>query len=107
MTLYQNNYVHFDIKPENILIGADNKIKLCDFGWAKELTLENRSTFCGTVEYMAPEIVGSENYDYGVDIWSLGILLYELLYGHSPFKANNTKNVILNIKSHEITYDNW
>ena len=103
--LHNNNIIHRDIKPENILIGDNNKIKLCDFGWAKELTLENRSTFCGTVEYMAPEIVENENYDYGVDIWSLGILLYELLYGHSPFKANNTKNVILNIKSHELTYD--
>ena len=103
--LHNNNIIHRDIKPENILIGAENKIKLCDFGWAKELTLENRSTFCGTVEYMAPEIVGSENYDYSVDIWSLGILLYELLYGHSPFKANNTKNIILNIKTHELTYD--
>ena len=103
--LHNNNIIQRDIKPENILIGEDNKIKLCDFGWAKELTLENRSTFCGTVEYMAPEIVGSENYDYSVDIWSLGILLYELLYGHSPFKANNTKNVILNIKSHELIYD--
>ena len=103
--LHNNNIIHRDIKPENILIGDDNKIKLCDFGWAKELTLENRSTFCGTVEYMAPEIVENENYDYGVDIWSLGILLYELLYGHSPFKANNTKNVILNIKTHELTYD--
>ena len=103
--LHNNNIIHRDIKPENILMGEDNKIKLCDFGWAKELTLENRSTFCGTVEYMAPEIVENENYDYGVDIWSLGILLYELLYGHSPFKANNTKNVILNIKSHELTYD--
>ena len=103
--LQNNNIIHRDIKPENILIGEDNKIKLCDFGWAKELSLENRSTFCGTVEYMAPEIVGSENYDYGVDIWSLGILLYELLYGHSPFKANNTKNVIINIKLHELTYD--
>ena len=103
--LHNNNIIHRDIKPENILIGANDKIKLCDFGWAKELTLENRSTFCGTVEYMAPEIVGSENYDYSVDIWSLGILLYELLYGHSPFKANNTKNVILNIKTHELTYD--
>ena len=54
---------------------------------------------------MAPEIVENENYDYSVDIWSLGILLYELLYGHSPFKAKNTKNIILNIKSHELTYD--
>ena len=103
--LHNNNIIHRDIKPENILIGNDNKLKLCDFGWAKELTLENRSTFCGTVEYMAPEIVGSENYDYSVDIWSLGILLYELLYGHSPFKASNTKNVILNIKTHELNYD--
>ena len=103
--LHNNNIIHRDIKPENILIGEDNKIKLCDFGWAKELTLENRSTFCGTVEYMAPEIVENENYDYSVDIWSLGILLYELLYGHSPFKAKNTKNIILNIKSHELTYD--
>ena len=103
--LHINNIIHRDIKPENILIGSDDKIKLCDFGWAKELTLENRSTFCGTIEYMAPEIVGSENYDYSVDIWSLGILLYELLYGHSPFKANSTKNVIINIKTHELTYD--
>jgi serine/threonine protein kinase len=54
---------------------------------------------------MAPEIVGSENYDYSVDIWSLGILLYELLYGHSPFKASSTKNIILNIKTHELSLD--
>ena len=103
--LHSNNIIHRDIKPENILISEDNKLKLCDFGWAKELTLENRSTFCGTMEYMAPEIVGSENYDYSVDIWSLGILLYELLFGHSPFKANTTNNIILNIKSHELNYD--
>ena len=103
--LHQNNIIHRDIKPENILIGKKGLLKLCDFGWAKELTLENRSTFCGTVEYMAPEIVGSENYDYSVDIWSLGILLYELVFGHSPFKAKNMKNVILNIKNHDLTYD--
>ena len=104
--LHSNNIIHRDIKPENILIGDDNKLKLCDFGWAKELTLENRSTFCGTMEYMAPEIVGSENYDYSVDIWSLGILLYELLFGHSPFNADSNKNIIFNIKKHELNYDN-
>ena len=103
--LHSNNIIHRDIKPENILIGDDNKLKLCDFGWAKELTLENRSTFCGTMEYMAPEIVGSENYDYSVDIWSLGILLYEMLFGHSPFNGKDTNNIILNIKSHELNYD--
>ena len=103
--LHSNNIIHRDIKPENLLLCEDNNLKLCDFGWAKELTLENRSTFCGTMEYMAPEIVGSENYDYSVDIWSLGILLYELLFGHSPFKANSTNNIIQNIKSHELNYD--
>ena len=103
--LHNNNIIHRDIKPENILIGDDNKLKLCDFGWAKELTLENRSTFCGTMEYMAPEIVGSENYDYSVDIWSLGILLYEMLFGYSPFKANDNKEIIQNIKTHELNYD--
>ena len=103
--LHQNNIIHRDIKPENILIGKKGLLKLCDFGWAKELNLENRSTFCGTMEYMAPEIVGSENYDFSVDIWSLGILLYELIFGHSPFKAKNMKSVILNIKSHDLTYE--
>ena len=103
--LHSNNIIHRDIKPENILIGDDNKLKLCDFGWAKELTLENRSTFCGTMEYMAPEIVGSENYDYSVDIWSLGILLYEMLFGHSPFKANAINDIIQNIKTHDLNYD--
>ena len=103
--LHSNNIIHRDIKPENLLLCEDNKLKLCDFGWAKELSLENRSTFCGTMEYMAPEIVGSENYDYSVDIWSLGILLYELLFGHSPFKGSNTNNIIQNIKSHELNYD--
>ena len=103
--LHSNNIIHRDIKPENILIGDDNKLKLCDFGWAKELTLENRSTFCGTMEYMAPEIVGSENYDYSVDIWSLGILLYEMLFGHSPFTANAINDIIQNIKTHDLNYD--
>jgi serine/threonine protein kinase len=54
---------------------------------------------------MAPEIIESENYDYSVDIWSLGILLYELLMGHSPFKDKTTKNTIVNIKLHELKFD--
>ena len=103
--LHQNAIIHRDIKPENILISENNKLKLCDFGWAKEVSVENRSTFCGTFEYMAPEIVYSEKYDFGVDIWSLGILLYELLMGYSPFKGKDPKSIMVNIKFHELIFD--
>ena len=103
--LHQHNIIHRDIKPENILIAEDDTIKLCDFGWAKELTLENRKTFCGTAEYMAPEIVTNENYGFGVDIWSLGNLLYEMIFGHSPFEGKNMNSIMINIKTKDLTYD--
>ena len=103
--LHQNNIIHRDIKPENILLGDNNLLKLCDFGWAKELTVNNRSTFCGTMEYMAPEIVGSEKYDFGVDVWSLGILLYELIMGHSPFRSKKDRNIMIKIKKHDLVFD--
>ena len=103
--LHQHNIIHRDIKPENILITEDETIKLCDFGWAKELTLENRKTFCGTAEYMAPEIVTNENYGFGVDIWSLGNLLYEMIFGHSPFEGKNMNSIMINIKTKDLTYD--
>ena len=103
--LHQNNIIHRDIKPENILLGDNNLLKLCDFGWAKELTVNNRSTFCGTMEYMAPEIMGSEKYDFGVDVWSLGILLYELIMGHSPFRSKKDRNIVIKIKMHDLVFD--
>ena len=103
--LHQHNIIHRDIKPENILISEDDTIKLCDFGWAKELTLENRKTFCGTAEYMAPEMVTNENYGFGVDIWSLGNLLYEMIFGHSPFEGKNMNSIMINIKTKDLTYD--
>ena len=86
--LHENDFVHRDIKPENILLDENNNIKLCDFGWCVSLHQnEKRTTFCGTFEYMAPEIVCEENYDAAVDIWALGILLYEMLHGYSPFRS--------------------
>ena len=103
--LHQNSLIHRDIKPENILIGENNVLKLCDFGWAKECTVNKRMTFCGTVEYMAPEIVGSEKYDFSVDIWSLGILLYELVMGYSPFRSKKEKNIMVKIKQCDLVFD--
>lgn len=101
--LHEQKLIHRDIKPENLLLNENDNVKLCDFGWCIELEIGNRTTFCGTIEYMAPEIVKEMPYDKAIDVWSLGILLYELLHGYSPFKAENGdeeeeyENVIKNI----------
>lgn len=85
--LHENNLIHRDLKPENLLIDNEGNLKLCDFGWCVDVSTGNRVTFCGTYEYMAPEIVKEEAYNLGIDVWSLGILLYELTHGYSPFRA--------------------
>lgn len=109
--LHENNILHRDLKPENILLDANDndQTKLCDFGWSIELSSRNRSTYCGTMEYMAPEIVNKGNYDKAVDIWSLGVLLYELIHGYSPFRAiynyNDSNEVVANIKSMHFKFD--
>ena len=107
--LHKNNLVHRDIKPENILLNGD-KIKLCDFGWCCETDSNNRKSFCGTFEYMAPEIINEIPYGKPVDIWALGILLYELYYGISPFNSNKqneeqTKEIINNIMQNKLFFD--
>ena len=109
--LHKNNLVHRDLKPENILLNSD-KIKLCDFGWCCETNTNNRKSFCGTFEYMAPEIINELPYGKPVDIWALGILLYEFYYGISPFssdKENNeqTKEIIDNILQKKLVFPNW
>ena len=107
--LHKNNLVHRDIKPENILLDGD-KIKLCDFGWCCETNNNNRKSFCGTFEYMAPEIINEIPYGKPVDIWALGILLYELYFGVSPFNSNNeneekTKEIINNIMQKKLFFN--
>ena len=96
--LHSNNLAHRDIKPENILIGDNDQVKLCDFGWCVDVSKGERATFCGTIEYMAPEIINDKSYDCSTDIWSLGVLLYEMTHGYSPFsvreKVDNTAKAI-------------
>ncbi len=78
--LHSKNIIHWDIKPENILLSF-NGVKLTDFGWSIHSPKGSRKTFCGTLEYLAPEILRKNEYDKSVDIWCLGILTYEMSTG--------------------------
>ena len=107
--LHKNDLIHRDIKPENILLYENGICKLCDFGWCVKLDGRARSTFCGTTEYMSPEIVNKMEYSKEIDVWSLGILLYEMVHGYSPFRPDkaefNANDVIRNIKIHDLKFD--
>lgn len=87
---HHRGIVHRDLKPDNILLEANNFIKLADFGFAKEAKGQNLSTFCGTIYYMAPEILQLQDYDgCKADVWSLGVTLYKTVTGKLPFKGAN------------------
>ncbi|XP_068628012.1 cAMP-dependent protein kinase catalytic subunit alpha-like [Battus philenor] len=90
--LHYCNVVHRDIKPENILVDANGYLKLCDFGISK--VLEKKTyTLCGTPEYLAPEVIISKGYSFPVDWWALGILIYEMLSGNTPFYDSRTEKI--------------
>ena len=86
--IHQNGYIHRDIKPENVLIGIDGEPKLADFGSAVS-SRQARDTFCGTYEYMAPEIYRRQLQSEKVDIWALGVLLFEMTHNTVPFKTTD------------------
>jgi len=94
--------IHRDIKPENILLTNDLGAKLTDFIWSNYIQEdEKRTTICGTPIYLAPEIIKEEGHDEAVDIWCIGVLLFELITVNIPFQGNDIdtlKNNILNLR---------
>ncbi|KAF2692173.1 kinase-like protein [Lentithecium fluviatile CBS 122367] len=97
--MHKKHVIHRDIKPENILLGFRNEIKLADFGWSVHSESGFRSTVCGTLDYLSPEVAvmmlkpGQTNrwYTNAIDLWSLGVLTYEMLAGKPPFETKSIK----------------
>ena len=101
--IMDNNIVHRDLKPHNILINENTKeIKLCDFGFAREFkdTLLT-DTICGSPLYMAPELLQNQKYNIKSDIWSLGIIMYEIVMKNHPFKSNNIADLMNKINNNK------
>lgn len=86
--LHERCIVYRDLKPENLLIDPDGYLKVVDFGFAKMVD-DRTYTLCGTTEYLAPELVLGKGHNRGVDYWALGILIYEMVVGHSPFAGSS------------------
>jgi fused-like protein len=97
--LHSNRIIHRDMKPQNILIGAGSVVKLCDFGFARAMSTNTvvLRSIKGTPLYMAPELVKEQPYDRTVDLWSLGVILYELYVGQPPFYTNSVYALIRHI----------
>lgn len=100
--LHKHNIIYRDLKPENILLSKEGHIKLTDFGLSKQVDEDGRSnTFCGTAEYLAPEIIARKPYTFKVDWWALGILLYEIMFQETPFYDENQSVMFDNILNKE------
>lgn len=101
--LHSKGIIHRDIKPENILIGKNLRPKLADFGISKNMG-SIRETFCGTIEYMAPEFYSNVKKNYKVDVWAIGILLFEIFHRRTPFKEKRMHEVNKIISKRQIPF---
>ncbi len=103
--LYDNNIIHRDLKSQNILLCTNGVVKITDFGF---VTVKDQNmmmnTLCGSPLYMAPEIMKNKSYGANVDLWSAGILLYEMLVGEPPFTSDNIYNLIKKIEQFNIYF---
>jgi len=83
--IHKLNVIHRDLKPENVLLGRNNEVKLADFGWCVFTPQSRRQTFCGTMDYLSPEMLNGVSHDKKIDHWALGCIAFELLTGYPPF----------------------
>ena len=104
--LHEFNIIYRDLKPENILLDYAGHIALCDFGLCKlDMTKEDKTnTFCGTPEYLAPELLEGKGYSQVVDWWTLGVLLYEMLSGLPPFYSEDINEMYNRILNDELKF---
>ncbi|CAG9325737.1 unnamed protein product [Blepharisma stoltei] len=103
--MHDNHFIHRDMKPENILLDGNDNVKICDFGWCTQSN-ETRNTFCGTLDYMAPEMILSNGHSFEVDIWALGVLLFELIHGYPPFRSIKDTEKCKQIINAEVKFKN-
>lgn len=97
--------IHRDIKPENILLDSKEAAKVCDFGWSNFFNPNRvRMTYCGTPDYLSPEMIKQQGHDQRLDIWNLGVLLFEMLTGRPPFQGANQRELYENILKLRIIY---
>ncbi|RQM19999.1 hypothetical protein B5M09_002096 [Aphanomyces astaci] len=107
-SLHDAGYVYRNMNPENLVLDTFGYLQLHDFRYAKCIDDTRTYTLCGTAEYTAPEMVSAQGHSFGVDIWGLGILIYEMLFGVTPFACDdleNDKDVVLAVYSKISRYD--
>lgn len=103
--LHEAGIAHRDLKLENILVGEDGYLKIIDYGLAKMLSDDEVATsFCGTPEYIAPEMANHAGHDKTVDWWAIGVLVYEMLIGVTPFYNKNRNMLLMKIKNAKVVF---
>uniref|UniRef100_A0A6Q2XZ14 protein kinase C n=1 Tax=Esox lucius TaxID=8010 RepID=A0A6Q2XZ14_ESOLU len=104
--LHENKIVYRDLKLDNLLLDTEGYVKIADFGLCKEgMGFRDRtSTFCGTPEFLAPEVLTETSYTRAVDWWGLGVLIFEMLVGESPFPGDDEEEVFDSIVNDEVRY---